>query len=72
MVDNVKAREKRRKKKQASLHHRVLSPSTPVPEVVLIDGPGHGAEITLLADEVHLDLEAVGVLVAHPLVAWGK
>lgn len=40
-------------------------------EVVHVDSPGHGAAVAVADDEVHLDLEALHVLVADPLIAWG-
>lgn len=48
------------------LHQRVLR-STKSLEVVHVDGPGHGAEVALLLDPVHLDLHTARVLVADPL-----
>lgn len=39
-------------------------------EVVHVYGPGHGAQVALLLDEVHLDLQTLLVLVAHPLCTW--
>lgn len=48
------------------LHQRVFRSTEPI-EVVHVNGPGHGSEVPLFFNPVHLDLHTARVLVADPL-----
>ena len=52
-------------------HHGVGAVTAGVAEVVHVGGPDHAAAVAVRLDEVRLELQAVHVLVADPLVVCG-